>query len=707
MMFSRNAQTRMPGLPLFSLSLVALAVSLPARADDDAERQATRDNLDHVVVTAPTQDSPLTVLLNPKKPVQPVPASDGGDFLKSVPGFSLVRKGGANGDPVLRGMGGSRLGIALDGGQLYGGCPSRMDPPTAYVSPELYDRVVIVKGPESVLDGPGLSAGSVRFEKDFQRFETPGYRLDASLLGGAWGRNDQMLDLRAEAAEGFAAVTANHTHAQDYRDGNGDKVFSYYDRWNVDTTVGWTPSEDTRLEFSAGRGDGQAAYAYSGMDGAQFLRESFGLHLVTEHLSAWWTKLEVSLYDNDADHIMDNYSLRDPDPGSMMPMAMASQVERRARGGRVAGDFVLGEAWNLTAGIDAIRSQHTARDGGPAGSMSYFRDLPREKDADLDNTGLFAELTDTLADKQRWISGLRRDQAYAKGYDLSTATSGMGSMGGMGGMGGMPMPVTTVDASRSDNLWSGFTRYERDLADSPTTVYAGIGYVERFPDYWELVGRHADKSLSAFKGLDPEVTTQLDVGAQYRDATVKAWASAYVGVVHDYILIHHAQGMMSPGYAENIDARIAGAELGLSWTFAERWTLDSSASYAWGENRSAERALPQMSPAELRLGLNYDQGDWSLGGLWRVVAHQGRVAVGEGTIAGEDVGETSGFSVFSVNGGYRLSRALTLTAGIDNLFDKAYAEHLNAAPVELAGYRETVQINEPGRTWWMKLNLSL
>jgi len=40
--------------------------------------------------------------------------------------------------------------------------------------------------------------------------------------------------------------------------------------------------------------------------------------------------------------------------------------------------------------------------------------------------------------------------------------------------------------TRTDTLPSGFVRYEHDLADSPTTLYAGLGHSERFPDYWEL-----------------------------------------------------------------------------------------------------------------------------------------------------------------------------------------------------------------------------
>jgi len=124
--------------------------------------------LDPYVVTAAQTKQPLTIDIDPRAPAQPVPAHDGADVLKSIAGFSVVRKGGTDGDPVLRGMAGSRLGILVDGEAIYGGCGNRMDPPTAYVFPAAYDRVTIIKGPQTVLHGPGNSAGVVLFERDLK-----------------------------------------------------------------------------------------------------------------------------------------------------------------------------------------------------------------------------------------------------------------------------------------------------------------------------------------------------------------------------------------------------------------------------------------------------------------------------------------------------------------------------------------------------------
>lgn len=138
--------------------LAALALSFQAHAAD-------LQTLDEVVVTAPQSEEPLTVRTNPKAPRQPVPAHDGADYLKTIPGFSVIRKGGTDGDPVFRGMAGSRINVLLNGETILGGCGGRMDPPTAYVFPAAYDRITVLKGPQTVLYGPGASGATVMFER--------------------------------------------------------------------------------------------------------------------------------------------------------------------------------------------------------------------------------------------------------------------------------------------------------------------------------------------------------------------------------------------------------------------------------------------------------------------------------------------------------------------------------------------------------------
>ncbi|TBU91593.1 TonB-dependent copper receptor [Pseudomonas dryadis] len=671
-------------------SAAALAAESPARH----ELQAT-------VITAVQQRSPLTVVTDPKAPRQPVPATDASDYLKTIPGFSAIRSGGSNGDPVLRGLFGSRLSILTNGGQMLGACPARMDAPSAYIVPSTYDQLIVTKGPQTVLWGPGASAGTVRFEREPERFAELGSRLDASLLVGSRGRLDKLVDGAVGGEQGYLRVIGSQARADDYRDGNGDTWPSRWEKWSGDVALGWTPDADTLIELSAGRGDGEARYAGRGMDAARLERESLGLRFQRENLGGLLNKVEGNVYYNYADHIMDNYSLRTPNPASSMPMPMASNVDRRTLGGRFAATLTWRDV-ELVAGVDAQRSEHRARRSSyemMSGTLTGPGAFAWNKDADFHNYGAFAEATWQLEARNRLIAGVRLDRASAR--DFRQRIDGM--------MGSTSNP--TAGATRADTLPSGFARYEYDLSDSPTTLYAGLGHVQRMPDYWELFSPDDGPlgSSNAFAGIEPEKTTQLDFGVQYQGEQLQAWASGYAGQVRDYILFSYTPGMMgSRSRAENIDARIMGGELGASYQWTTNWKSDATLAYAWGKNSSDGSALPQMPPLEARLGLAYEQQRWSAGALWRVVAAQRRISEGQGNVVGKDFGDSGGFAVFSLNAGYQVSDSLKLSAGVDNLFDKAYREHLNLAGDAGFGFLadNPERISEPGRTLWTKVDFS-
>ena len=684
-----HAQTVLP----FALSAVCCALLAPVAlaAETVDEHAAHANELSPLVITAIAPSSPLTIVTNPKDPRQPVPASDGGDYLKTIPGFALIRNGGTNGDPVLRGMFGSRLNILTNGGMMLGACPGRMDAPTSYISPETYDKLTVIKGPQTVLWGPGASAGTILFEREPEHFGELGTRVNASVLAGSNGRFDKTLDAAAGGPLGYVRVIGNTAHSDDYKDGNGDTVPSRYDKWNGDIALGWTPDADTLLELTAGKGDGEARSAGRGMDGSQYKRESLGLRFEKSNLGEVLDKIEAQVYYNYADHVMDNYTLRTPSGTGMMSGPMASNVDRRTLGARIKATWLWAD-YQLVSGIDAQTNEHRKRMGM---GIDTYKDANWSKDADFHNYGAFGELTWYAAERDRVITGARLDRASAKDY-RATLGSKM-----------MSRPNPTYDKTRADTLPSGFVRYEHDMANSPTTVYAGLGHAQRFPDYWELFSPTSGPagSVNAFDAIKPEKTTQLDMGLQYKTQDLEAWASVYAGEIRDYILFDYAKGSSQ---AHNINARVMGGELGAAYQLTANWKADATLAYAWGKNTTDGKALPQMPPLDTRLGLTYSEDDWSAGALWRVVARQDRIDRNAGNVVGKDYDKSAGFGVFSLNGAYRLNKNLKVSAGVDNLLNKNYSEHLNMAGNAGYGYpaNDPTPINEPGRTLWTKIDVS-
>jgi iron complex outermembrane receptor protein len=157
----------------------------------------------------------------------------------------------------------------------------------------------------------------------------------------------------------------------------------------------------------------------------------------------------------------------------------------------------------------------------------------------------------------------------------------------------------------------------------------------------------------------------------------------------------------------NVDASTWGGEADLGWRFAEHWKCDASLAYVRGENDTDARPLAQLPPLETRLGLAYTQRAWSAGALLRLVAVQDRIALNQGNIVGQDLGRTAGFGTVAINASWRATTRMRLTAGVDNVFDQTYAEHISRAGSMVPGFVQTARVNEPGRFLWLRCDVSL
>lgn len=650
---------------------------VPAAQADARKRLSTPANAredDVITITAP-EASPLIVMVSPKKPFQPVPASDGADYLKTIPGFALIRNGGTNGDPIFRGMFGSRLRMLVDGGEMLGACSSRMDTPSAYISPESFDVMTLIKGPQTVLWGPSASAGTLRFERVQPRFNEQGMTLRSNMLAGSSGRLDQNIDTTFGNPFGYLRLIGNVSRAGDYQDGDGRRVYSEWRKWNSDLAFGFIPSADMLMELTVGRGDGYAHYAGRGMDGTRFRRESVGGRLEKNAIGDVLESIEVQGWYHYADHVMDNYSRQMTYPGSR-PISnwvpMRSNVDRLTLGGRGISTWQWRDV-QLQGGADLQVNRHQKNIGGHWQEDAHFRD-----------GGIFVEANWQFRPVDTLISGMRLEHTVAQ-YNA----------------------VRGIER-RSETYPASFIRLEHKATILPLMAYAGVGINERFPDYWELItlksGR--DSGQDAFHRLKREKTAQLDLGAHLQLERLNGWISAYTGHVKDFILFRYDVPCPNANRAENIDARILGGEAGMGYLFSDHWRLESSLAWAFGKNQDTHQPLPQIPPLEGQLALIWEKGSWSAAALWRLVAAQHHVALNEGNVVGKDFSRSTGFGVLSTNLAWQAATKINISAGVDNLFNRRYSEHLNLAGNREFGYSSDVPLVEPGRTLWARAGIA-
>ena len=628
--------------------------------------------LSPVTVTGTQQQKANTVKFNPKATLQPLPAGDGADLLQSVPNMSIIRKGGSSGDPLFRGLGGSRLAINADDQFVYGGCSNRMDPPTSYIHPSTFDEVVVTKGPQTVTQGMGLISGSVHFVRKDPTFHEQPYSFNGSTTLGNSGRRDASFEAGAGGKYGYARLNVSHNESDDYKDGAGNRVHSNFKRDSQMVQLGVTPTENTTIAGTYERSRGKAAYADRMMDGSKFDRDAWNVRISQRNITPWLSEIEARYGSSEIDHVMDTYSLR---PITMMMGKRAMNPKRRTNTGNLKATFDWDNV-NLQTGIDYMRDRHTERSGD-----EKFTEKAYAPTQSFDQLGGFAEVAWQRTDKQKLIAGLRHDKVTAV-YET--------------------YPNSDPNRTIKYPLTSGFFRFEQTAEN--TKYYAGLGVAQRSPDYWE---RNRDEDLKK------ETNRQIDAGMIWNKGNLHLAASLFAGKIRDYILIEqhmmHHGGHGGHGHvmtmARNINATRFGGELEAKWQFAPSWSISSNLAYTRGKNTTDNLPLAQTPPLEWNNTLAFDNGKFSAGALWKVVAKQNRFSKGQGNIVGQDIGASAGFGVLSVNAGWKFNKYATLQGGVDNVFNKTYAEFVSRSGgfVDPAAGIKTTRVNEPGRTAWLRL----
>lgn len=85
--------------------------------------------------------------------------------------------------------------ITTNDGLAFPGSTGQMDPPTLYIFPENHDEVRVIKGPQSVTQGPGMVSGAVEYKRKPHYFPRPGMFINkgaANIMGLDHSKGQQL-----------------------------------------------------------------------------------------------------------------------------------------------------------------------------------------------------------------------------------------------------------------------------------------------------------------------------------------------------------------------------------------------------------------------------------------------------------------------------------------------------------------------------------
>lgn len=641
------------------LGLGLLLCALPASADESLL-------LEEITVRG-SSESPRDESLNIRE-VRESSARDIGEALQQIEGITTVRRGAIANDPVLRGLQRDNINVLIDGARLHGACPSRMDPPSFHYDFAEVEQIRIVKGPYD-LGNPGSMGGLIDVTT---KKPGPGFGGDLNLTYGSW----ESISAGATAGYGGKLWDGLLGYAYKYSDvpesGDGKKLTEVYpttsvNRYRPETIdskayeintgwikLGFAPSEKSRSEIGYSYQDAQhVLYPYLKMDANYDKAQRLNWTWRSEKLTGAVEDVLVQAYWDQVEHLMDD-SLRESSQAAPRPYSMQTDATTEVYGAKLNLVSPIGSKGRWRNGIDYYERNWDAVNLRRMYTMLQpYKPLAMIPDVTTANSGLFTEYEQALTETVRFSGGARYDYASIE-----------------------PDAVNNATAINTDRT---FSTYGANLqttwqATETVAVFAGLARGSRLPDAQELyIDVPATAPAVTWRGnpnLQAPVNRQADLGVRYSSDGHYLSGSVYYSSVENYINFYNASPTMKS--YQNIEATLWGGELGGQLALPADLFVRASVAYTRGYNEDGHRPLAEMPPLKGVLALRYDSGVAFVEVAETMASSQERVD----TALNEEA--TPGWATTDLKAGWRY-RDLSLQAGVNNLFDKMYYNHLSYA----------------------------
>lgn len=616
--------------------------------------------------------------------------ADTGEWLSQQNGITTNRMGGHGLDPIIRGLGQNRLNILLDGAYVFGGCPNRMDPPTAYAPLTSYDLVTISKGVTTLRHGAGGSGGTVVFER-----QQPSFAADDSAISGqlgssyatngeafkGWGR------VLAGGDQGYIRAFGEYSKAQNYKDGAGRKIWSGYESTQGGAALGWTPNSASWLEVNYEETrERDVKFAGAGMDSPISDNKTYGVR--GRYDASPFLTLSGNLNYSQVAHVMDNFSLR---PHAMMPMVVPTTSDTLT--GRLMAEYELGPN-QFTGGINLLENQRSATQiSSPSTNSKQLAFM--WPDVTQRQIGVFAEVEHLLGANRRVSTGIRADYFESKA-DLANSKP-------VDGM--MPAAIynntygITGDLARDQWLTGAFMRFEQDLGQWQR-AFVSLSRSQRMGDATEMY--MARGNWVGNPDLKPETSHQADLGLLGQSQAFDYSAVVFSNQVTDYIYRDVKAGKST---YRNIKAALYGLELDSTLRYAGNWETRGQLSLLRGDNRSDGGSLAQITPYQGQVSQHWINTQWEVATTLRFAEKAKRL----NTDANEKA--TAGYGLVDLSLAWKPTEQLSISTGINNLLNKNYANFLNrnaagSDPLNMGASAWQDTLTEPGRSFWVSGNFN-
>ncbi len=657
------------------------------------------------------------------------------NVLAAEPGIAMGSDGVWATNINIRGLNENRLVTLIDGYRVE--TATDLTASLSMVDVNDIERVEVVKGAQSSLYGTGAMGGIVNIITRDGHFAGKPY-LSGNVISGYSSANELFTghaDINTGSEKWYLRVSGSRNDAGDMHTPKGILPNSQYTSNNVTTKIGFKPYANqllkvqyqhnwaTNVGIPGGEAfPGPAEATYTNI-GRQLIAASYEISDITEKL----TSLTLSYFNQ---FIQRDVAMI---PNTVTETTLPVGIQRvtpelvSPNGDHLTNGAQLQSVWNITekntliAGVDVwsrklttnrkkyIKVEILNNEGNVIITNNLIRGETPIPESTFTSAGMFLQdEAHLLNDKLTLILGGRMDGIWVKNeqaFDIDyLIVNGVRNDN-------PPNQRITFDKGRNNSIsWSANagTLYKLfkdiDLSLNLSRSFRAASLEERFK-YIDLGNyvRLGDPDL------DPESGYSVDLGLRIWKPKFNFQADVFTNLISNMVVetpgefIYTLNTGISQGTTDTIPALINanvskallyGVEFGLQYNIYSDLVLFGSGAFVRGKDTEADANLPQIPPLNGRLGIRYTFPKIGSAEVTVVGAtRQDKVAESEKRTGGYSRLDLA-MSSEKINLG---PTRLRIFAGIDNITDRSYTNHLSTN-------RGGISV-EPGRNIYFRLSL--
>ncbi len=636
--------------------------------------------------------------------------ADAAAIAARVAGGDIFGNGALSGQLSYRGLAGERVLGRVNGQRFASGGPNAMDPPLHYAPSILVERIDVARGVAPVAEGPSLG-GAINAELVQAQFTdseslTPQVRVasqyrsvdDSYAVGG----------LAALASDSWRiGLIASHEQGEDYRFPGGAAVGTSFERNLYGVHAGYrTDAGELFVEYRRSETDpsGNPPFAldivYFNTDFVQGgfrgqIAEDVGLTLRLGHVAVR--------------HLMDNQTLRQP----AAPPAEARATFAEADTMTAEAALRFGESSSyVEVGTDAEITDRFVTITNPTNPAFFIDSQP---DIRAERLGAYLQ----------WRGGIGAVQFEFGGrIDRIEQSAGAPQLGTAVPMGPRGLAAAFIASGRSaaDTTFDGVARmWIEGGALIPRITLARKTRVPSVLERFAWLPTEASFGLAdgniyvGNQALEPEVAWIAEAGFDWENDWLTLRPTLFYRRVDGFIqgtpfddtpgtvnspveMVASMSGDPTPLLFRNTDAELYGADVDFVVRPLASIELAGTVNFVRGQRRDIADVLYRIPPANLRFSATWATDRLALGAEVFAAADQNRVSLTNDELPGE------GYATIGLFARYSFDEGLALEAGVENLFDEAYAPHLaGRSRVGASDVPLLERLPGPGRGVWARL----